>query len=554
MTKKEEDIFETLVFARSNALESAWFVYNDNGDHVGPVGTALLVKGIVAGKVPRDALVRGPIEVKWRPWLEVAEISDAVEEREAAAPLLAPTPQAPNPRLQERAGISAGVVPAAPTVRQLPGGDAEPDFDDAPEVARPHDNSADATHLMVRESDVRDAVLELERASGAAIPSPLSSEPTLERPSAPEEPPLARGRALSPPPPVTRRISERALPLRAPLPAYPPPSSPATPPPSTRMTALRASSPPGPLPPPSPLPQRAPSLSPSPSPPAWTPPVSAEPEAAPISYREEAEIEDDEEAADVSPEEFITDEAPVRVEEPAIPAPRPSASAADLAALVRPPNPSGPRLAGLSPASSFGSPFVGSAPATAPGHAAPAPKPLQPTQASPVYIPSAPQPEAPALPSVVIETTPAPPVVSTLLSAPPPVQLPPPTYAASPFPPVVVPSAVPPVVQPMPSYTPPPQASLAYTPPPLAVQAYATAHPQPLHGAFPSAPPGSPSGSASGSPWPSTAPPPLASSPPPPYASRAPARVSPWLPLGLFAFFAVLAVLIVAVVLLRGGL
>ena len=544
MTKKEEDIFETLVFARSSTLESAWFVYNDNGDHVGPVGTALLVKGIVAGKVPRDALVRGPTEVKWRPWLEVAEISDAVEEREAAAPLLAPTVQAPNPQLQERAGISAGVVPAAPTVRQLPGGDAEPDFDDAPDGA-PHDNSADATHLMVRESDVRDAVLELERASAAAIPSALSSEPTLERPSAPEEPPLARGRALSPPPPVARRISERALPLRAPLPAPSSPPPPATPPPSTRMTALRASAPPGPLPPPSPLPQRAPP--PSPAPPAWAPAAPMDPEPAPIAYREEAEIEEEEEEADVSPEELITDEAPVRAEEPAIPAPRPSASAADLAALVRPPNPSGPRLAGLSPASSFGTPFVGTAPATAPGIAAPAPKPLQSTQASPVYQPSPPQPPAPVLPSVVIDPTPAPPVVSTLLSAPPPVQLPPPTYAASPVPPVVVPSAVPPVVQPMPSYSPPAQAALAYTPPPPAVQAYATAHPQPVQGAFPSAPP-------AGSPWPSTSPPALASSPPPPYASKAPARVSPWLPLGLFAFFAVVAVLIVAVVLLRGGL
>ncbi len=542
MTKKEEDIFETLVFARSSTLESAWFVYNDNGDPIGPVGTALLVKGIVAGKVPRDALVRGPTEVKWRPWLEVAEISDAVEEREAAAPLLAPTVQAPNPQLYERAGLSAGVVPAAPTVRQLPGGDAEPDFDDADVDAddAPRDNSADATHLMVRESDVREAVLELERASAAAlpaIPSALPSEPTLERPSAPEEPPMARGRALSPPPPVARRISERALPLRAPLPAPSPPPAPSTPPPSTRMTALRASAPPGPLPPPSPLPPRAP----VPSPQAWTPPVAAEPEPAPISYREEAEIEEEaieEEASegeeeDVFPDELITDEAPVRVEEPAIPAPRPSASAADLAALVRPPNPSGPRLAGLAPASSFGTPFVGTAPATAPVVAAAASKSVQPTQASPVYQPSPPQPPAPVLPSVVIDPTPAPPVVSTLLSAPAPVQLPPPTYAAP--------------VQPMSPPAPPPQAALAYTPPPAAVQAYATAHAEPVQGSFPSAPP-------PGSPWPSTAPPPPLASSLPPHAGKTPARVSPWLPLGLFGVFALVAVLIVAVVLLRGGL
>ncbi len=57
---------------------SQWFVITPEGRQVGPVTTDLLVRGISANKVPRDALVARAGDPAWQEMLDVPEIFSAL--------------------------------------------------------------------------------------------------------------------------------------------------------------------------------------------------------------------------------------------------------------------------------------------------------------------------------------------------------------------------------------------------------------------------------------------------------------------------------------------
>jgi len=54
-----------------------WHVRHGDGDAVGPIGTDLVVRGLMAGRVPLDALVRREGDERWTPVARVAEFREA---------------------------------------------------------------------------------------------------------------------------------------------------------------------------------------------------------------------------------------------------------------------------------------------------------------------------------------------------------------------------------------------------------------------------------------------------------------------------------------------
>lgn len=55
-----------------------WYVYQADGNHIGPVSTDLLARGIIAGKVPRDAHLGARGDTQWYPLLSIPEIQQAI--------------------------------------------------------------------------------------------------------------------------------------------------------------------------------------------------------------------------------------------------------------------------------------------------------------------------------------------------------------------------------------------------------------------------------------------------------------------------------------------
>lgn len=55
-----------------------WFVYQADGNHIGPVTTDALARGIIAGKVPQDAHVAARGGAQWFPFASVPEIQQAL--------------------------------------------------------------------------------------------------------------------------------------------------------------------------------------------------------------------------------------------------------------------------------------------------------------------------------------------------------------------------------------------------------------------------------------------------------------------------------------------
>ena len=55
-----------------------WFVYQGEGSHVGPVSTELLVRGVAAGRVPKDAHVAMAGSTEWAPLMTIEEIASAL--------------------------------------------------------------------------------------------------------------------------------------------------------------------------------------------------------------------------------------------------------------------------------------------------------------------------------------------------------------------------------------------------------------------------------------------------------------------------------------------
>lgn len=67
-------------------MMSLWYVYNPTGNHVGPVTTDLLARGIVAGRVPRDSHVGAVGSGSWVPAFDVPEVAQAVRRVESTPP------------------------------------------------------------------------------------------------------------------------------------------------------------------------------------------------------------------------------------------------------------------------------------------------------------------------------------------------------------------------------------------------------------------------------------------------------------------------------------
>jgi hypothetical protein len=56
-----------------------WYVCTRESEPVGPVSSELVARGIIAGKVPRDALVARVGDSVWQRVLRVPEITDTLE-------------------------------------------------------------------------------------------------------------------------------------------------------------------------------------------------------------------------------------------------------------------------------------------------------------------------------------------------------------------------------------------------------------------------------------------------------------------------------------------
>jgi hypothetical protein len=78
--------------ALSSSVEiREWYVCTRGGDPVGPVSTDLIARGIIAGKVPRSALVARVGDSVWQRALRVPEITTALEVAALAAKIPAPS-------------------------------------------------------------------------------------------------------------------------------------------------------------------------------------------------------------------------------------------------------------------------------------------------------------------------------------------------------------------------------------------------------------------------------------------------------------------------------
>lgn len=185
-----------------------WLVYQGEGAHVGPVPTDLLVRGIAAGRVPKDAHIAKAGSAEWKPLMTIPEIASALEalgdqEAPPGSIGLAPILEAPAP-------------PAAP---------------------EPPMSEADATEVHRRDEAMK---LALSRPVSVAPPKPPSP------PTRSTNPPALRpsgSMAIAP----SRSVIPAAVPVAPPPVVPPPPNTVKTLPPE--QPAVRPSLPPPPPPP-----------------------------------------------------------------------------------------------------------------------------------------------------------------------------------------------------------------------------------------------------------------------------------------------------------------
>lgn len=71
---------------------SEWYLSNDGGAPIGPVATELVVKGILAGRVPLEASVARVGDDNWIPLVTVHDFAAAVRQANPPAPLPPPPP------------------------------------------------------------------------------------------------------------------------------------------------------------------------------------------------------------------------------------------------------------------------------------------------------------------------------------------------------------------------------------------------------------------------------------------------------------------------------
>lgn len=128
-----------------------WYVYQADGNHIGPVSTDLLARGIIAGKVPRDAHLGARGDTQWYPLLSIPEIQQTIASLQGQnvgpRPMSSVPPTAPPgkdaPTLRDLAqdlsppapapGMTAPFAPPAPYAQQAAPALAPP----APAVAEP---------------------------------------------------------------------------------------------------------------------------------------------------------------------------------------------------------------------------------------------------------------------------------------------------------------------------------------------------------------------------------------------------------------------------------
>lgn len=198
-----------------------WFLYSDNGEHVGPVTPELLARGLESGKVSRDARVARD-RMTWQPVLTVPEVVEALE-------ILRTADGASFPNVNEGG-------PEAPST--------QPDM-----------NDLDMTDVMVRDDELRTAIAKAKRAV-SANPKTTSSVP--------------------PKPPLPARASNPALPAHSSVPPSQPkvpsaprvPSSPAIPAQATLVAGSPGAAPALNVPPSATM-----IHSPAPAAPFYTPPM-----------------------------------------------------------------------------------------------------------------------------------------------------------------------------------------------------------------------------------------------------------------------------------------
>src|SRR5262249_39434375 len=100
-----------------------WYVYQESGQHVGPVTIDLLARGINAGKVPRNAYAGVAGDSRWRPVLEIPEIAAALralEQQRGSAALQAPDSPAAAPPAAPPSSGAALLAPRPPSITAPP--------------------------------------------------------------------------------------------------------------------------------------------------------------------------------------------------------------------------------------------------------------------------------------------------------------------------------------------------------------------------------------------------------------------------------------------------
>ena len=151
-------------------LVSEWFVFVSSGDHVGPVTTDLLARGIAAGRVPRDARVARGVPSGW---LEVMDIPEVIAALDALS--------------------NGGAIPEAPSTQP------------------------DMTDVMSR--DDFEFAAALQKAKGPSGPPKPPLPPQAKAPSPSSPPPSIPPPPAAPPPQTTPMVMHSS----APPPPPPPP-------------------------------------------------------------------------------------------------------------------------------------------------------------------------------------------------------------------------------------------------------------------------------------------------------------------------------------------